>query len=59
MSDGIIVFLVMFLVLCAFGFITGAMALKRRRDGAVWFLIGYVSGPVAMIALALFPLPPK
>ena len=46
-------------VMLVFGFISGAMALKRGRDGAVWFFVGYFTGPIAILALALFPLPPK
>lgn len=36
------------------GVLSGAMALGRGRDGAVWFLIGCAFGPLAIIALALF-----
>jgi len=46
-------------VLLIFAFFSGAMALKRGRDGATWFLLGYFTGPLALVALALFPLPPK
>ena len=52
-------YFVVLAVLLGFAVLSGAMALKRGRDGAVWFLVGYFTGPLAMIALALFPLPPN
>lgn len=46
-------------VFAVLAFLSGAMALKRGRDGAIWFVIGFFTGPLALLALLLFPLPPK
>jgi len=53
------VLIFVFVVYMVFALISGAMALKRGRDGAAWFLVGSIAGPIAILALLLFPLPPK
>lgn len=49
-----VVILVAVVVQFVFAVISGEMAQGRKRDPAIWFLIGVVFGPVALIALAMF-----
>lgn len=42
-----------------FGFITGAAADSRDRDGAVWFLLGAIFGPLALVAVLVFRRPER
>lgn len=39
------------LILC--GLVAGTMANGQHRDGAVWFLVGLVFGPLALLALLI------
>ena len=52
----------MFLVICivswlTMGYLTSRLALKKGRDGGVWFFLGVVFGLLALLILAF--LPPK
>jgi hypothetical protein len=42
-----------------FGLITGGSAQGRDRDGAIWFLLGAVFGPFALIAVLIFKRPER
>ena len=37
--------------------ITGGMAQSKGRDGAVWFIIALLTGPLAFVAVAIFDRP--
>lgn len=59
-SDGIIgglVFVVVLIVLAmlSFGLFTGWLAVQRGRQWGLWFLLGLVSGPVALLAVGFAP----
>ena len=38
-------------------FIAGGIAAGQDRDGAIWMLVGFVFGPLAILPLLFFPLP--
>lgn len=55
--EGILLTVALVQIACAF--ISGAMALGRDRDGAIWFLVGSVFGPISVLALIVFGKPPQ
>ena len=44
-------FAIWLMVGAAFGLLCGLMAIRRNRTGTGWFLLGLVTGPIALIVL--------